>query len=83
VTETTLRWGVADGRIGGPRAHQTYILLANPNPVAAEVEATFLKPGGLTVVKSYTLAPTSRLNIWANADVPGMRRERRGPPART
>ncbi len=45
VTETALRWGLADGRIGGPRAHQTYILLANPNPVPAEVEVTFLKSG--------------------------------------
>ena len=32
VTETGLRWGVADGRVGGPRGLQTYILLANPNP---------------------------------------------------
>jgi hypothetical protein len=70
VTETGLRWGVADGRIGGPRAHQTYILLANPNPVPAEVEVTFLKPGGITIPRTYTLEPTSRVNIWANGDVP-------------
>ena len=70
VTETGLRWGVADGRIGGARAHQTYILLANPNPVPAEVEVTFLKSGGATATRSYTLDPTSRLNIWANGDVP-------------
>jgi len=69
VTETALRWGLADGRIGGPRAHQTYILLANPNPVPAEVEVTFLKSGA-PVSRSYTLAPTSRVNIWANGDVP-------------
>ncbi len=70
VTETGLRWGVADGRIGGPRAHQTYILLANPNPVPAEVEVTFLKSGGTPCRARYTLAPTSRVNIWANGDVP-------------
>jgi subtilisin-like proprotein convertase family protein len=69
VTDTALRWGVADGRIGGPRAHQTYILLANPNPVPAEVEVTFLKSSG-TVSRNYLLAPTSRVNIWANGDVP-------------
>jgi hypothetical protein len=69
VTETGLRWGVADGRIGGPRAHQTYILLANPNPAPAEVDVTFLK-SGVTVSRSYTLQPTSRVNIWVNGDVP-------------
>jgi subtilisin-like proprotein convertase family protein len=69
VTETGLRWGIADGRIGGPREHQTYILLANPNPVPAEIEVTFLKSGANTS-RSYTLEPTSRVNIWANGDVP-------------
>ena len=75
VTETALRWAVADGRIGGPRQHQTYILLANPNPVPAEVEVTFLRSGGATVSRSYTLAPTSRVNIWANGDVPELGEE--------
>jgi subtilisin-like proprotein convertase family protein len=71
VTETALRWGLADGRIGGPRAYTTYVLLANPNPVAAEVSVRFLRPdGGAPVMRGYTLAPTSRLNIWVNNDVP-------------
>jgi hypothetical protein len=71
VTETALRWGLADGRIGGERAYATYVLLANPNPVAAEVMIRFLRPnGGAPVLRTYTLAPTSRLNIWVNSDVP-------------
>jgi subtilisin-like proprotein convertase family protein len=70
MTETGLRWGIADGRIGGPREHQTYILLANPNPVPAEIEVTFLKSGGNTVSRAFTIEPTSRVNIWANGDVP-------------
>ena len=45
VTDAGLRWGVADGRIGGPRAYQTYVLLANPNPTPAEVLVRFLKNG--------------------------------------
>jgi hypothetical protein len=69
VTETALRWGIADGRIGGPRGHQTYILLSNPNPVPAEVEVTFVKSAAV-VTRTYTLSPTSRVNIWANGDVP-------------
>jgi hypothetical protein len=65
VTDASLRWAVADGRIGGPRNDQTYILLANPNPVQAEVTVRFLKDGVAPIVKNYTLAPTSRFNISA------------------
>jgi subtilisin-like proprotein convertase family protein len=69
VAETGLRWGIADGRIGGERQHETYILLANPNPVPAEVSVRFLKPG-LIVTRTYVLNPTSRLNVWVSQDVP-------------
>ncbi len=69
VTETALRWAVADGRIGGPRGHDTYILLANPNPVPAEVQVRFLKPG-VAVTRTYTLPPTSRRNVHAATDAP-------------
>ena len=70
VTDAGLRWGVADGRIGGARAYQTYVLLANPNPTPAEVVVRFLKNGAAGAVRNYTLNPTSRLNIWVNSDVP-------------
>jgi subtilisin-like proprotein convertase family protein len=69
LTDAGLRWGVADGRIGGPREFQTYILLANPNPVPAEVEVRFLKASQVEI-RHYTLAPTSRLNINPAVDVP-------------
>jgi subtilisin-like proprotein convertase family protein len=69
VTSSSLRWGVADGRIGGPRAFQTFLLLANPNPFPAEVLVRFLK-AGFTVTRTYTLNPSSRQSIYANADVP-------------
>ena len=29
------KWGMAEGRVGGPRGFETYILLANPNATAA------------------------------------------------
>jgi hypothetical protein len=38
--------------------------------VPAEVEVTFLKSGAVAFARSYTVAPTSRMNIWANNDVP-------------
>ena len=63
VTEPALRWAVADGRIGGPRGYQTYILLANPNNVPAEVRVWFLQNGVPPLLRNYTLQPTSRTNI--------------------
>jgi subtilisin-like proprotein convertase family protein len=69
ITETGLRWGIADGRIGGDRQHETYLLLANPNPVPAEISVRFLKPG-LIVTRTYVLNPTSRRNILVSQDVP-------------
>jgi hypothetical protein len=71
VTEAALRWAVADGRLGGARGHDTYILLANPNPVPAEVRVRFLKPG-VEIVRDYRLNPTSRLNVHAIDDAPGL-----------
>jgi hypothetical protein len=68
VTQAGLRWGLADGRIGGPRGHETYILLANPNPYAAEVQVRFLQ-AGVTATRIYTLPPTSRLSIQTGADI--------------
>ena len=70
VTTTGLRWGLADVRVGGLRAYQTYVLLANPNPVPAEVAVRFLRTGAAPVVRSITVAPTSRMNVWVNNDVP-------------
>jgi subtilisin-like proprotein convertase family protein len=70
LTQTGLRWGVADGRIGGERGHETYILLANSSTFAAEVDVTFMKGGGAPIVNHYTLPPTSRHNIQVSQDVP-------------
>jgi subtilisin-like proprotein convertase family protein len=69
VTQSALRWGIADGRIGTARDYQTYILLANPNPRPAEIEVRFMK-AAFTVTRTYTLTPFSRRNIFANGDVP-------------
>jgi YVTN family beta-propeller protein len=57
------RWGLAEGRVGGSNQAQTYILIANPGTVAADITATFLRVDGTPVVKRFTVAPTSRFNI--------------------
>ncbi len=54
--------GLAVTTIDGDH-YQTYILLANPNTTPAEVQVRFLKAGQAPIVRSYTLKPTSRLNI--------------------
>jgi hypothetical protein len=69
LTEAGLRWGLADGRIGGARDFQTYILLSNPNPVQAEVQVRFMKASTVEI-RNYTLPPTSRWNINPAVDVP-------------
>jgi len=65
IVDPALRWGVSDIRVGGARAYQTYVLLANPNPTPAEVRVRLLRSGAAPIVQTYTLEPTSRTNIFA------------------
>ena len=75
VTETALKWGLAEGRVGGPQTFDTYILLANPNTTAAQVRVTFMRTNGATIVRDYTVEPTSRFNVAVNAFVPELQNE--------
>jgi Ca2+-binding RTX toxin-like protein len=70
ATALGTKWGLAEGRVGGPEAYQTYILLANANNTAAQVRITYLRTDGTTVVKTYTVEPTSRFNVHVNSRVP-------------
>lgn len=65
-TAAGTRWGLAEGRVGGENHAQTYILIANPGTLAADITATFLRADGTTIVKTFTVAPTSRFNIAIN-----------------
>ena len=70
ATSTGLKWGLAEGRVGTTSNYQTYILLANPSATtAADVKVTFLRANGSTVVKNFTVAPTSRFNVEVHAMV--------------
>ena len=75
LTETALRWALAEGRVGGANAHHTYILLSNPWTTAAEVTVTYLRDNGAPVVKTYTVAPTTRYTIDVNSVVPELQDE--------
>ena len=48
-TTLSTRWGLAAGRVGMAQNFQTYILLSNPNPVAAEVQVRFIKPSSVEI----------------------------------
>jgi hypothetical protein len=62
-TAPALRWGLAEGRVGGPDQAQTYILIANPGTQTASVGVTFLRESGVPLVKTFTVAAQSRFNI--------------------
>ncbi len=67
VTQLATKWGLAEGRVGnvdGTINAQTYILIANPGPAAANVSITFLRDNGTTnVTKTFIVQPTSRFNV--------------------
>jgi hypothetical protein len=63
VTQLGTRWGLAEGRVGGPNNYQTYILLANPGTERADVTIQFLRASGSPVVKTFEVQPASRFNV--------------------
>jgi hypothetical protein len=63
VTETALRWGLAEGRVGGPNAFQTFILVANPDVTAANITLTILRTTGAPIVKTMAVPAGGRLTI--------------------
>jgi hypothetical protein len=62
VTETALRWGLAEGRVGGPNAFQTFFWWPT-RLTAATVTATFLRATGAPVVKTFSVQPGARLTV--------------------
>lgn len=63
VTETGVKWGLAEGRNGGARGFETYILIANPSPERALVRVTFLRPDGTTTSVERTVEAKSRFTL--------------------
>lgn len=75
VTATHAKWGLAEGRVGGSRNYETYILLSNGNAMPATVSIRFLREGRASVIRSFTVAPTSRFNVHVNSMVPELANE--------
>ena len=67
LTATATTWHLAEGATGS--FFDTFVLIANPESTAAEIEARFRKGDGTVITKAYTVAPRSRFTIWVdNAD---------------
>jgi hypothetical protein len=66
VTASGLKWGLAEGRSGGDRGYQTYVLVSNTTADPADLKVTFLREDGTAVEKTYTAEAGARLNIAAS-----------------
>jgi autotransporter-associated beta strand protein len=74
VTEAAPRWVLAEGRVGGSEGYQTYILLANPGSVTANVELVFLGDGQQTApaTKTVQVPPQQRVNVTVETGTPNV-----------
>lgn len=80
MTAPATKWGLAEGRHGGPRVYQTYILLANAGSTDANTTITFLRETGAPLVKQFTVPAQSRYNVAVGPglDVPELQNENFG-----
>lgn len=71
VTTPSLSWFLAEGATG-PYSDE-FILIANPGPAHAQVQARYLLGDGSVLTKTYAVPAQSRFNIWVDdEDFPGM-----------
>ena len=71
VAAPALHWYLAEGATHS--GFDLFYLLQNPNDAEAHVRIRFLRPSGAPLEKTYTLAATSRTNVWVNREeFPGL-----------
>jgi uncharacterized protein YbdZ (MbtH family) len=70
TTASSIRWGLADGEVGGARAAETYILIANTSAYAGQARVTLYFEDGTTAEKLFDLLPSSRTNVSVSAEFP-------------
>ena len=68
ATELATTWFLAEGATGP--FFDLFVLIANPTPDAALVEARYLLPSGQTLTRQYTVPALSRFNIWVDHEDP-------------
>jgi hypothetical protein len=64
ITAPATEWFLAEGATGD--FFDLFILVANPGETAAAITATFLLPDGTSIVKTDSVAPQSRFNLWVD-----------------
>lgn len=75
LTQVSTRWIFAEGRVGGPEAYETYLLMANPSATAVTATVRFLKTDGTTIERDVTVPANARVNLHVNTDVPELANE--------
>ncbi len=68
ITAPSTQWFLAEGATGS--YFDMFILIANPEPTDATVQADFLLGTGQVLTKTYTVAGRSRFNIWVDREDP-------------
>jgi autotransporter-associated beta strand protein len=68
VTSAATEWLLAEGATGD--LFDLFVLVANPQTSAADVEVDYLLPDGSVLTKAYTVTPKSRFNIWVDLEAP-------------
>jgi hypothetical protein len=63
TTRTASRWLMAEGETGGPRAVNTFVLIANASTAAADVRVTMLQEAGAEESVIYTVGANRRFTV--------------------
>ncbi len=69
VTAPATQWFLAEGATGD--YFDLFILIANPGPTPANVQADYLLDTGQVITRTYTVPGNSRFNIWVDQE-PGL-----------
>ncbi|MGV3517154.1 hypothetical protein [Luteitalea sp.] len=67
---TGTKWALAEGEVGGARAQQTYILIANTSAFPGTALVTVLFEDGTSAQQTYALPASSRTNVPVSLDFP-------------
>jgi uncharacterized protein (DUF1800 family) len=66
VTAPATQWFLAEGATGA--YFDLFVLIANPGSRTADVEVTYLLPGGATIARRHEVAARSRFTIWVDQE---------------
>ena len=70
VTSLATEWRFAEGATGP--FFDTFLLLANPGTTAVNVQATYQRPDGITVQKTYDVPARTRRTVWVDNEDPAL-----------